>query len=779
MNNDLKKAALWYAGQGWPVFPCRPGEKVPATAHGVKDATTDLKQIDRWWLENLNYNIAFACGGEKGIYVVDVDVDSEKGIDGYGSMTEFPKMPATVLQMTPRGGCHAFFTTADPPANKNNFRKGVDIRGDGYYVMLTPSVHPNGKKYEWAPGSAPAECKMASYPSFMRPKKKEPTYKGIPVVYKTPLSLYDKDRDGEKETYITGVLTDADKISRATQYLQELDPAIQGSGGHDSLLWAAGCLVNGFLLSLNDTYALLSREYNPRCMPPWDLADEKDSKDFKRKISEAKRIGSKNAPGWLLNEPIEIGKSLPNMDDVSKSVDIMIENHKNANIGVLSIAAKSSPAVKSRADKLSMPQSEEVSFLTSPVGKLGEFCSWLNKTSRRQQPLFSLGCTLAFFGALFGRKVRDIGNGRTNIYCMGTGESSAGKNHAQVAIRDLAHEAGLDHLIGGDDWASDSGIETCLSGEPSTVFLLDEIGHLFCNLKKANAHYVQKIIPQLMKLYSSSSSVYKGREYADKDKQKIIVQPCLSIWGTSIPERFAEGISPDELIDGWLSRCLVFNSRFTPRKVKGYEYSAPPTELLEWTRSWGSRTFMPPADQIKASDIVTIQGGMAIETAPQQMLVPTTDAAHAVFYAFDDESEVIGDGAGVTKCLWRKAEENARRVALIVATANDYWSPVITEEIADYSCRLIRFLLRDFCATMLGKISGSEIESKKQKLLAKIASCGEFGCSKTALAKSSQTINSRERMLLVSDLIEGGYVKQGPKNKSHYFWTTENYQGGK
>ena len=66
------RAALAYATAGWPVFPCIPGEKVPATSHGVKDATTDAAQIRAWWARNPDRNVAIATGAP-GPDVLDID----------------------------------------------------------------------------------------------------------------------------------------------------------------------------------------------------------------------------------------------------------------------------------------------------------------------------------------------------------------------------------------------------------------------------------------------------------------------------------------------------------------------------------------------------------------------------------------------------------------------------------------------------------------------------------------------------------------------------------
>lgn len=61
-TNLLLTAALRYAERGLPVFPCKPGKKVPLTAHGFKDATTDPAVIKTWWKKHPKANIGVATG---------------------------------------------------------------------------------------------------------------------------------------------------------------------------------------------------------------------------------------------------------------------------------------------------------------------------------------------------------------------------------------------------------------------------------------------------------------------------------------------------------------------------------------------------------------------------------------------------------------------------------------------------------------------------------------------------------------------------------------------
>ena len=80
-NRPMVDAAKSLVSLGWPVFPCKP-DKSPLTPHGFKDATTDQQQIDQWWTAHPNAMIGMPTGAASGCFVVDVDIDPEKGIDG-------------------------------------------------------------------------------------------------------------------------------------------------------------------------------------------------------------------------------------------------------------------------------------------------------------------------------------------------------------------------------------------------------------------------------------------------------------------------------------------------------------------------------------------------------------------------------------------------------------------------------------------------------------------------------------------------------------------------
>ncbi len=83
-------------------------------------------------------------------------------------IAEHGALPATVEATTGGGGRHLYFARPESPvSNKVNLHTGIDLRGDGGFVVAPPSLHASGQRYEWKPGHSPEELSLALPPSWL------------------------------------------------------------------------------------------------------------------------------------------------------------------------------------------------------------------------------------------------------------------------------------------------------------------------------------------------------------------------------------------------------------------------------------------------------------------------------------------------------------------------------------------------------------------------------------------------------------------------------------
>jgi hypothetical protein len=148
--------ALNYAARGFAVFPCLEGRKEPACGRGgFHNATTNPATIRRWWSGIHTYNIAIATGLVSGVWVLDVD-----GSNGAFALAKLEaKHGSLPLTMTSVGesGAHLWFKMEAPlQCSVARVGLGLDVRADGGYAVVPPSVHPEGPTYRWTDDRAPA-----------------------------------------------------------------------------------------------------------------------------------------------------------------------------------------------------------------------------------------------------------------------------------------------------------------------------------------------------------------------------------------------------------------------------------------------------------------------------------------------------------------------------------------------------------------------------------------------------------------------------------------------
>ena len=142
------RQALAYAARGWPVLPCLPGQKIPATAHGYRDATSDERQITVWFVSHPDWNLAIATG-PPGPDVLDIDNRGPAG-NGYAAFRRLKCAGllegAAAYVRTPSGGLHAYFA-GSRQRNGHLAAHHLDFRSAGGYV-LTPPSRIDGRPYE-------------------------------------------------------------------------------------------------------------------------------------------------------------------------------------------------------------------------------------------------------------------------------------------------------------------------------------------------------------------------------------------------------------------------------------------------------------------------------------------------------------------------------------------------------------------------------------------------------------------------------------------------------
>lgn len=136
-QETLVSQALRLAEEGFPVFPCK-GDKTPACKQGFHDATTDPDKIQRLFARTDAELIGLPTGKASGLLVIDIDKKNGKNGFKWPALNE---LPPTRLVATVNGGRHYYFKMpdADIKCSAGSLYEGVDVRGDGGYVIAPPS----------------------------------------------------------------------------------------------------------------------------------------------------------------------------------------------------------------------------------------------------------------------------------------------------------------------------------------------------------------------------------------------------------------------------------------------------------------------------------------------------------------------------------------------------------------------------------------------------------------------------------------------------------------
>jgi hypothetical protein len=162
-------AAKAYLARGWSVLPLRPHDKRPLIVwEYLQHARPSEQEVDEWFRRWPDANIGIVTGEISNLIVLDID--PKHGGDAALEQLEgrFGPLSPTVEAVTGGGGRHLYF--AHPTGltrNRAGLAQGIDLRGDGGYIVAPPSIHPTGGAYEWVSGRAPDEITLAPLPRWI------------------------------------------------------------------------------------------------------------------------------------------------------------------------------------------------------------------------------------------------------------------------------------------------------------------------------------------------------------------------------------------------------------------------------------------------------------------------------------------------------------------------------------------------------------------------------------------------------------------------------------
>jgi len=388
-------------------------------------------------------------------------------------------------------------------------------------------------------------------------------------------------------------------------------------------------------------------------------------------------------------------------------------------------------------------------------GLVGDIAEWIDAGAIKSQPVLALGAAIAAFSTLLGRKARIESNARSNLYILGVGETGCGKERARQAIGKLFNALGLDSHL-GDSFASDAAVETAVMQAPVRLYLIDEMGYFLGTMRDELApSHVRSIVPVLLKLYSSSEGVYRKRTYAHSEARRddvaYVDQPCLSIYGTTVPSNFYANVTKSHITNGLLSRLLVFESDNPdpdmrwPLPVDG----PVPECLIEGCKLWVNRSICADSEA----------GNIEARTVPAPLYVRATAAAIDVYKETERKMKAQREAeraAGRDHGPYTRVTTTGMKLALVRACGVNPDHPEITEADAAWGTSLAMCLTERFMTKVGDAAPENKTEAAAQRVLRVIDEAQSI--SRQKLIRRTRFLTSRQLDEVVKTLLEAGDV---------------------
>lgn len=737
MNNIFSTNALRYFENGYNVIPLLPNTKRPfQDSWQIACETRQAEyQIDSYVHSYPNHNIGIPLGEASKIIAIDFDYDADGLHEKINALID----GSPVKKKGDKGYTAFYQYNGEHP--KKWYKDGksiVELLSTGNQTVMPPSIHPDTKQpYVWVTLDTLFDMTANELP-------------------KLPSNFIEKVNEifGYKERIIDFTR----RYSSDLPELSEIEKAISFVPATEYATW----LTIGMALQHN---------YGDAAFPAWDAWSRKASNYDARIMaykwgSFGRSKGNPVTIATLFHYAIGCGYILPRVD-----IDIEIGDE-------FKIWSSKKPAGDAKNNNVTEEVASDFpAHLIDGVGLVAEIAAWINSTAIRRQPVLALGAAICAVGTIFAHKIRSETNLRTNFMVLGTAESGAGKEHARSCLNSLFNACNLENLILGE-LPSDAGVLSALTRNNGIGFaMLDEIGREIKSLNSKGAgSFEGRILTMLMKMFSVAGSMYRGKEYANHDgdmDRKDIIQPCLNIYGSTVPKRFYDAMTSDDAIDGFLARWLVFGSNdIAPPLLDGGDIDHPPYSLIE---NIGFIKKMP-------AYAAPVEGKVVMQPMPQPRVILFSDGAKRILGSLataceENRIREIKKGSGLA-AIWARTREHAIKLALV---GHSYQEGIIDANVMTWACDMAMHLSHVAIKAIAENVADSDHERNVNKILKVIQKFNQHNNGEHMphykLTRSVQFLKPRDRNEILNQLAESGKISTkeevSSNNKISYSYKVE------
>lgn len=739
-------AALEWAHSGVAVFALRPGEKIPhAGTSGCRDATMDEDTIRSWWVARPASNLGIATGRVDGatLSIVVVDVDSE-------AHPIIARMAPTRTHRTPRGW-HYVYRLPDGEKVRNSASKlapGVDVRGEGGYVVAPPSALRLGDgsraSYEVA-----HDLPIADLPPWILEELRE----AAPVARDLDLRV----RSGEVvDRYVMRAI---EEEARAVLDAPE--------GARNATLnraaYSLGQLVGAGHASASEVSSLLLDA---------GLAAGLTERECRLTIRSGLEAGARNprSPG---DRGPGVGggrRALLEMQRADDGAEYVVGGCERVRTAAELVREESERAIgearerRTREGRDRAEADARARAVLLRLRDLGGLCdaypAWLLRSCDYPQPAFAALSTVALGAAVTQRRLMARGLA-PSVLAVLVGPSGCGKNRPLHGPSAVLEAAGWASMIGPSSLASSASLIDMIRDRSLSMgglyLVLDEYGMQLSSWTRSRAGSalaeIKRVITEIATI--DGRTWRPGKSRAQGGGHETIDAPAITLLGASTSESLREALSGVDVADGSAGRHLWARALHDLPPAQHGSAVVPP-EIVDAVQAIRGLRDQWVADAQAAGDLAC---------RPLELdLSPAASSRLAAYRAACDDARRTGERVDLPPATLARLAEQALRVSIGLAQIARPIDPEptigdgvvdVAIEIVEESARTFASFLREH-ATSTPWDHGSQIE----QVIAAIRRATREGrpATRSEILRSCRQIRADQLSQIVDRLLAEGEI---------------------